>query len=88
MVETIAGWLQGAVNGLIDIAAGLADAIFWLLPTSPFAALELAFDSTLLGHINYFLPVREALNILAAWGFAIAAWYLYQLILRWVKAIR
>ena len=81
MVETI-------INAIIDFACGLADVIMFLLPMSPFSALELAFDNQLLRHINYFLPVGEALNILTAWGIAILGWYLYSLILRWVKAVR
>jgi hypothetical protein len=80
--------VAGIVNTLINIASGIADGLVWLLPMSPFSALELAFDSELMGYINYFLPVSEAVNLLAGWGIAILAWYLYMLILRWIKAIR
>jgi hypothetical protein len=75
-------------NGIIDVGAGIADGIVWLLPKSPFSALELAFDSDLLGYINYFLPVQEALSMLTMWGMAIGGWYIYKIILRWVKVIR
>ena len=76
------------VNGGIDMLSALADGIVWLLPTSPFTYLELAFDSKLLGYINYFLPVSEILGILTAWGAAVGGWYLYKIILRWFKLIR
>ena len=80
--------VEGIVNTLIDIASAIADGLMWLLPISPFSTLELVFDNDLMGHINYFLPVQEAVNILVAWGVAIGIWYLYALVLRWVKAVR
>ena len=80
--------VEGIVNTLIDIASGIADGIVWLLPISPFAAMELVFDGELMGYINHFLPVQEAVNILVGWGVAIGVWYLYALILRLVKAVR
>jgi hypothetical protein len=88
VVDTIIAGLNGLVNGLIGVMSAIADGIIWLLPSSPFTALELAFDNDLLGHINYFLPVSEALNLLVAWGISIASFYLYKIILRWVKALR
>jgi hypothetical protein len=75
-------------NWLVDAFSKLADGVVWLLPPSPFAALELAFDGEILRYVNYFVPVKEALDILVAWGTTIAGWYLYQIIMRWAKAIR
>jgi hypothetical protein len=80
--------VEGILNTLIDIASGIADGLMWLLPISPFSALELVFDNNLMGYINFFLPVQEAVNLLVGWGVAIGLWYLYALILRWVKAVR
>jgi hypothetical protein len=88
VIDAILGGLNSILNGIIDVMSTIADGIVWLLPKSPFAALELAFDGELLGYMNYFLPISEMLNIMVSWGIAIAAFYLYKIILRWVKALR
>lgn len=75
------------INWLIDKVATLGEGITGLLPQSPFKGLQLAFDSKLLGYINYYVPIKEAVDILVAWGAAILLWYAYSIILRWVKAI-
>lgn len=73
--------IQEAFNGLID-------AIVRVLPRSPFASLLDQFEGLpFLGYLNWFIPVRAILTVMAAWLTAIAAFYLYSVIARWVKLI-
>ena len=76
------------INWFIDKVALLGEGVTAILPRSPFTYLNVALDAKWLGYINYFLPVSEVLNILVAWGAAILLWYAYQILLRWVKAVR
>lgn len=40
-----------------------------------------------LGILNWFVPVGTILNILQLWLSAIAVYYIYQILLRWIKVI-
>lgn len=76
------------LNGLIEILAKLGEGIVWLLPTSPFTGLQNTFGAELLGYINYYIPIREMLDVASGWLTAIALWYLYSILLRWAKAVQ
>lgn len=59
-----------------------------VLPLSPFADFIDKLDSLpYLGYLNYFVPVGTCLKIGAAWLSAIALFYLYSVVARWVKLI-
>lgn len=59
-----------------------------VLPTSPFTQYIVQFqDLPYLGWINWLIPIGPALNVLAAWLAAIAAFYAYSIVLRWIKAL-
>lgn len=67
-----------------NIISGLVE----LLPTSPFADFLDRFESLpWLGTLNWLFPVRECLIVMAAWLGAIALFYLYSVVMRWVKVI-
>ena len=59
-----------------------------LLPLSPFAAYIDSLEQVpYLGYLNWFVPVGTCLKIGAAWLSAIALFYLYSVIARWIKLI-
>ena len=59
-----------------------------LLPTSPFADFIDDFGQLpWLGVLNWFFPVRECLIVMTAWLAAITLFYLYSVVMRWVKVI-
>lgn len=59
-----------------------------LLPLSPFTEIISALGSMpFLGYLNWFIPVGTFLKIGSAWLAAIALYYLYSVIARWVKLI-
>jgi len=67
-------------NLLVFVAAGL--------PNSPFTYLEQSsVISKYLGSINYFIPISYMVSVLQAWCLAIGIFYVWQLALRWAKAI-
>lgn len=66
----------------------LIDKLLELLPRSPFADFVAQFAQLpALGYLNWFFPVRGALTVLAAWLGAISLYYVYSVIMRWVKLI-
>ena len=59
-----------------------------LLPLSPFAGyIDKLEELPYLGYLNYFVPVGTFLKIGAAWLSAIALFYLYSVVARWIKLI-
>ena len=60
-----------------------------ILPKSPFAGFIRALPEwPALGWLNWLLPVEDILKVFGAWLAALAAFYLVQIVLRWVKVIQ
>ena len=65
-----------------------ADALAKVLPLSPFQQYIASFKNIpYLGYLNWFLPIGTCIKIGAAWLSAIALFYLYSIIMRWLKMI-
>lgn len=59
-----------------------------VLPTSPFQPFIQQFrELPFLQYLNWFIPVGQMITVLEAWLAAILVFYLYSIILRWIKAI-
>lgn len=68
----------------------LSNAVSWvtaLLPDSPFQAISTTPIAPYLPMINWFLPFDFVVTTLGLWLTAIAVYYAYSIILRWVKAV-
>lgn len=66
----------------------IIDMLLKVLPTSPFADFINDFSNLpSLGVLNWFFPVGPCLTVLAAWLGAISLYYVYSVIMRWVKLI-
>jgi len=76
------------INGLIEAFALLGDMLVFLLPTWSLVSLLGGIDTQLLRAINYYIPINTMLGIANSWVLAVAMWYLYMILLRWVKAIQ
>ena len=73
-------WLGNALNDVLGW-------VLCVLPDSPFKALSNSPIADYLPALNYFIDVAFIINTLAAWISAIAIYYGYQVILRFIKAI-
>lgn len=75
-------------NNILDWVQDKANYLASFLPTSPFRrAIDLIGNIPYIEEINWFIPIDEAVLILMWWGSAIALYYAYMIVLRWVKAI-
>ncbi len=65
--------------------------ILSLLPDSPFVILDKLDGSgaitKILSYVNWFIPIYTFVGILEGWLACIAIYYVYQVILRWLRAI-
>ena len=79
------------LDSLSEIFTGLVSAVLSFCPPSPFGILdELAANSQiaeLLGFLNWFIPVNTFVAILEGWLACVAIYYVWQVVLRWLKAI-
>ncbi len=83
MLVTEIGWLD-------KITDALDRALAWviaLLPESPFRAISNTAVADYMSGLNWVFPISEILAIMQVWLLAIGVFYIYQAILRWVKAI-
>ncbi len=73
-------------EALISFAVGVVN----LFPPSPFSVLDELSKSELyewLRMVNWFVPVNSFVSILETWLVAVGVYYVYQIVLRWIKVI-
>ena len=74
-------------NWLCDTLVSLLQSIVDLLPDSPFSLLDNTPIKPYLTAINWVIPIEFMINTLTLWLVAIAAYYTWSVLLRWIKAI-
>lgn len=71
-----------------DILFSLIEALQTVLPTSPFAEwIDAVGELPYLSWLNWFFPVGNCLKVMAAWLLCVGAFYLYSIVMRWLKVI-
>lgn len=83
----IADILITVLNYIIAGFAYIANGILAVLPNSPFQMISNSGVAEYLGYLNWIIPVETLLTIAFYWVTAIAVYYLYSVILRWIKVI-
>lgn len=77
-------------DALTSTLTAFALRVINLLPESPFVILDELSRSEFyewLRILNWFIPVNTFVSILEGWLVAVAVYYVYQIVLRWVKVI-
>lgn len=73
------------MNELLDKFVGMLTNV---LPTSPFKKFLSSMDGIpYLDYLNWFIPVGALIKIMEVWLGVIALFYLYSILMRWVKMI-
>jgi len=80
-------FLVSFINLIIKALGAVLSFVLGILPDSPFQAISNSPISEFLSTLNFFVPVSEILSIGQAWLVCVGLFYLYQIVLRWVKAI-
>ena len=72
----------------MELVTQFLDTVLKVLPTSPFRDFINSMEELpYLGYLNYFIPIGTFIKIGTAWLGAIALFYLYSIVLRWIRAI-
>lgn len=77
-MATLEMFLNGFINSLISF-----------LPRDPFQGIlqSVAPSGQIMNYINWFIPIGDMVNVLTIWTGAIAAWYVWQTIARWLHLV-
>lgn len=78
------------LDGLTSALVAFAINVINLLPESPFLVLEELSSSEFyqwLKFLNWFIPINTFVSIFEAWLVGIGIYYVYQVVLRWIKVI-
>lgn len=57
------------------------------LPLSPFRDYIIDLEGIDFGWLNWIFPIQAMMHVAGLWLTAIAIFYVYQIILRWLKVI-
>lgn len=77
-------------DALSDALVSFAVSVVELFPASPFGVLDEIGNSQVydwLRMVNWFIPIGTFVSILEAWLTCVAVYYVYQIVLRWIKVI-
>lgn len=78
------------LDGLSASLVSFAISVLELLPTSPFVYLDELGQQDFyewLQMLNWFIPINTFAVILESWLVAVGIYYIYQIVLRWIKVI-
>lgn len=78
--SSIWDWLCGFLSDCLEF---LVD----FLPDSPFKLLDYTPIQPYLKYINWVIPLDFIVNVLSAWLICISTYYVWSVVLRWIKAI-
>lgn len=72
-----------------ELIGRFADWVLSLLPHSPFQSILSYIEpiGPYLGYLNWFVPIDWILSVLLVWLGVVATFYLYSIIMRWIKMI-
>jgi len=71
-----------------QLFAAFGEAITNVLPLSPFREwIDKIGELEYLSWLNWFFPVGDCLKVMAVWLGAITLFYIYSIVMRWLKVI-
>lgn len=80
--------MESTFNSITSVINKILTVIMSALPTSPFDKILSKLDELpYLQYINWFIPFDLICDITLVWLTAVGLYYLYMIILRWIKAI-
>ena len=80
--------ISALINWMVTLVSTFGQKILSLLPLSPFRTFIDNFTPpAYISWLNWFFPVTQILQVMAVWLSAIALFYLYSIIMRWIKMI-
>lgn len=89
MVESIFNLLVFILNTIIWLFSAVLNIVFSLLPDSPFlniSTYSLSINKYL-PNLSWLLPIKQIIGILVIWLGCMLIYYVYSVVMRWIKLI-
>lgn len=90
MVEFVFNILVFIINTVIWLFGKVLNIIFGFLPNSPFIAISRSMEFSIgkyMGYLSWLIPIKSILSVLVAWLGCMLLYYLYSVVMRWIKLI-
>lgn len=90
IVQWIFNALVFVLNTVIWLFASVLNIVFSILPNSPFLDLSTTYDLTIhkyMGYLSWLLPIKQIISILFVWLGCMLVYYVYSVVMRWIKLI-
>lgn len=90
LIEWIFNALIFIINTIIWLFASVLNLVLSILPNSPFLDLSRTYDISVakyMPYLSWFLPIKSMLGILIAWLGCMLIYYIYSVVMRWIKLI-
>lgn len=82
------GFVETVFEGLTTLLGTIIGVIVSVLPPSPFTFIEATpVIREMLTYVNFFIPISFFVSVIQAWTVAVVSYYVWQVGLRWAKAI-
>ncbi len=76
------------MDAIIEFINGALGTVLGFLPNSPFTAYLSAMEQMeWLKWLNWVVPIEQFISIGTAWLACVGIYYVYQVILRWARAV-
>lgn len=83
--------MQEVFDFFVGIFEKFKDLLYSVLPTSPLRQYISKFQNAIpekyIQYLNWFVPVSEILGVFAAFLTVLVLYYMYSVIMRWIKLI-
>ncbi|HBE9908586.1 TPA: hypothetical protein KNJ60_003882 [Clostridioides difficile] len=89
MLNFLFGCITNIINFIISLLANIINIILSVLPNSPFLSFssDAKTTSEFLPYLAWFLPVKSMFITLTAWLSCMLIYYVYSVVMRWIKLI-
>ena len=90
IVEWLFNALVFIINTIIWLFAAVLKLVISFLPNSPFLELSRVYDvsiSKYMPYLSWLLPIKSMLFILISWLGCMLIYYIYSVVMRWIKLI-
>jgi len=76
------------LNTVIWLFSKVLSVIFSILPNSPFSSIpDNSSISEFMPYLAWILPIKSIVGILVTWLSAMSIYYIYSVVMRWIKLI-
>lgn len=91
MLEVISNGIVWVINFILSLIGTVLSLIVSVLPNSPFEGIVSFANSSgiseYLGYLAWLIPIGYIFDVTALWVTCVSLYYLYSLVMRWIKMI-